>query len=143
MLTKAAESASEWGINTYHGWHLVGLTKKSFDLIGLLDENYYPAYFEELDWCRRRDIWNAQNGGVMTYPHQFLIAGCVGSNIAVHRKMYKQVPWDPQYHGRNYYIAKWGGNGPDEKFVIPFNGEQPHTIPPRDGAACIPGVCSS
>jgi hypothetical protein len=45
VLAEAAEKASEWGVNTYHGWHLVGMTKKSFDLIGKFDENYYPAYF--------------------------------------------------------------------------------------------------
>ncbi len=142
VLTKVAESASAWGINTHHGWKLMGLTKKSFDVVGLFDENYYPAYFEELDWLRRRDLWNVRYEGRMQYPHGFVLAGVWGNNIAVYRQQVGQVPWDPQYHGRKYYIAKWGGNGPDEKFIVPFNGKPPSCIPPREGAACLPGVCS-
>jgi hypothetical protein len=142
VLEQAAEQASEWGINTYHGWKLVGLTKRSFGLIGEFDENYYPAYFEELDWCRRRDLWNTQSSERMTYPHNFLLAGTWGNNIAIHRQMAGQVPWDPQHHGRAYYIAKWGGDGGHERYSVPFGGDIPHDIPPRAGALCIPGVCS-
>jgi hypothetical protein len=140
VLPRAAKQASEWGINTYHGWKLIGLTRRSFEVVGLFDENYYPAYFEDLDWCRRRDIWNHRNGGEMNYPHAFVLAGTWGNNIAVHRQMAGRVPWDPQHVGRAYYVAKWGGNGPNERFSIPFGGEFPHDVPPR--TPCIPGVCT-
>src|ERR1700758_2399570 len=46
-----------WGADVIesdgHSWHLIALHRRCFEQVGYFDENFYPAYFEQIDWCRR------------------------------------------------------------------------------------------
>ena len=140
VLVDAAQKASRWGVMSYHNWHLMGITKEAFDLLGAFDENYYPAYYEESDWMRRKDVYNATHDGEVFQPTVHIYCGCQGNNITYRRGVVNVAPWDPNFSGKLYYMAKWGGDGGQERFVIPFDGKEPHSVPER--TPCIPGVCT-
>lgn len=39
------------------GWHLVAMHRRLFDNVGLFDENFYPAYWEDNDFGYRVKLW--------------------------------------------------------------------------------------
>jgi GT2 family glycosyltransferase len=99
-----------------------GLTRRGFDKLGWVDENYYPAYLEDGDYWRRVQLANATVASADTHmihgeaPHW-------GSSTIFSDKVFAKVVSDG--HGRNwqYHIKKWGGRreGNTEKFQHPFN----------------------
>ena len=90
------------------------------DKIGLFDEGFYPAYFEDNDYirriqlkgCKQKILHNARyihhDNGSATLKEQ------KRRNIAKdHDKNFRR--------NRDYYIKKWGGLPGKEKFTKPFN----------------------
>lgn len=50
----AALDPGKWGATPPPaGWHTAILTTELFDLIGVFDENFFPAYYEDADMIRR------------------------------------------------------------------------------------------
>ncbi|KKL63663.1 hypothetical protein LCGC14_2172860 [marine sediment metagenome] len=107
-----------WGSNiieaTGHSWHLIALHRNLFEEIGLFDENFYPAYFEQVDWCYRLKMVGKESG----WPHAWLNALSQGS--ALHLPAVS-CPADPLLQ---YYREKWGGDKGEEKFKLPY-GDKP------------------
>jgi GT2 family glycosyltransferase len=99
--------------------HNLCLYKKSvMDAIGYIDTGFYPAYYSDNDYARR-----GVNAGLKT---------CALSNsVYFHfwsRTLHQgtSVSNDKYFNNnRKYYIMKWGGDFGKEKWLVPFNGENP------------------
>jgi hypothetical protein len=105
------------------GWHLIAFSKKAIELAGKFDENFYPAYYEDLDYSWRlkmayedldpthnisnSPIWHKEIVDVMIagFAHGVTLGG-------VRADTTKLV---------QYYIQKWGGETGRERFMRPFN----------------------
>ena len=88
------------------------------DAIGYIDTGFYPAYYSDNDYARR-----GVNAGLKT---------CALSNsVYFHfwsRTLHQgtSVSNDKYFNNnRKYYIMKWGGDFGKEKWLVPFNGENP------------------
>ncbi len=94
-----------------HAWHCTVLGKKMVEQVGLFDENFYPAYFEDNDWGRRlflqrrglegfdEDTYDQSN--LAWLPMKAKSQGDASSIKAGIRVSTKKL--------LNYYIEKWGG----------------------------------
>jgi GT2 family glycosyltransferase len=119
-------------------WHLCGfnfflLNRRTIDSIGWFDENFYPAYNEDIDYkyrcklARMRVVHIDGAGGehvgsatINSNPDYF------ASNKETHRK------------NSDYYRSKWGGDCSHERFVRPYNNpEYDHTWWPVPGESVI------
>jgi GT2 family glycosyltransferase len=89
--------------------------------VGMFDENFYPAYFEDNDHSRRVALSNAK---AVSVPGFKAIHGeapnwgscTINSNPTLQRKnaiTFRNL--------RDYYIEKWGGEPGKEKFITPYN----------------------
>lgn len=88
------------------------LVKKDFlDKVGLFDENFIPAYFEDNDMHRRINLLNYKAGCVSSASYYHYASGTQKSNEF--HQMFES--------NRNYYIRKWGNVPGQETFIMPFN----------------------
>ena len=110
-------------VNTSMGWNIHGITKHGLDVMGFLDENFYPCYYDDTDMDYRHTL--AQRKKLVSYPEQgeFHIHAHHEGSATV-----KNLPPDKaermgQAFTRNieYYIRKWGGPQCQEKWERPFN----------------------
>lgn len=109
---------SFWGADVIeadgHSWHLVALHRRLFDLVGLFDENFWPGYFEQIDWCRRLHVLGREGA----WPRVWVNALSQGSGMAL---SHTDCPAGPLL---DYYREKWGGDKGEEAFVMPW-GDKP------------------
>lgn len=119
-LIDQLDQANEWGIETIdNGWHLVGFTRATLELVGLFDDGFWPAYFEDTDYLYRMGLAGVnsprENGRSQPYVRvdvdkgrnaQALVDGLVSIDMgAIERR----------------YVAKWGGKQGSERFRTPWN----------------------
>lgn len=94
--------------------------KRLFDKVGMFDEQFWPAYFEDNDFHRRMTL-----SGIVTearamgrYDHvnkgSQTVATFTRAEKMEHNKRFEA--------NRDRYVAKWGGLPHHEKFVEPYNG---------------------
>jgi len=93
------------------------ISNKCVDSIGLFDENFHPAYFEDCDYARRfllkdREITKIHN---CDYIHDH--------STTMKKYNHEQLQ---EHHARFaanklYYIHKWGGEPHQEIYNNPFN----------------------
>lgn len=97
------------------GWHLIAFRRRVFDVVGRFDENFYPAYWEDLDFA-----WRVKLGFGLDPPYwsKFdqvdAICSEYGHGVTRGRVV---VPTDDLIA---YYLTKWGGFGL-EAWPHPFN----------------------
>lgn len=110
-------------IDTNYGWNAGGITRAGVEAIGYLDENYYPAYYEDCDYNRRHFL--ARKLGRLSYPadgHCQIFAHHEGSSTgrALPPEQYNRLA---RAFERNveYHVRKWGGAQCHETFEHPFN----------------------
>jgi GT2 family glycosyltransferase len=108
------------------GWHCVAIRKSCVDMIGNMDENFFPAYYEDTDLgtrlilareiykkpfiIHRLDVDSAENRGFALSVNSGTIPGINSIND---KRLY------------DYYVAKWGGPPGHETFKTPFNSGKP------------------
>lgn len=97
-----------------HSWHLIAIHRRLFELIGLFDENFWPGYFEQIDWCTRLRILGREGA----WPKVWVNALSQGSALAIE---HTDCPAPPLLE---YYRQKWGGDKGEEPFVLPW-GDKP------------------
>lgn len=115
----------EWQINDHpdamvlecngHSWHLITFRRDVFDLIGTFDGNFYPGYFEAVDFGHR--LLLAGIPGKMHNSWQTAWVNAMSRAVAGHLDMV-DVSADPLL---DYYRFKWGGDKGNEKFKTPFD----------------------
>lgn len=91
-----------WGMRTPLAWHAHIVGRRCVEEVGMFDERFWPAEYEDTDYMRRMALAG--------YPYDSLpIAGTygmysLGTSIAGHMGL---APKSEQ--PRLHYIAKWGG----------------------------------
>lgn len=101
-----------------------------FEKIGYFDENFYPAYYEDMDHWYRGTLVGVVRVGVPSFKR---LHGYT-DDPADNSKKSNTIKFDPEIHRKNkmtslnnhhYYIKKWGGRPHEEKFKTPFNKDLP------------------
>lgn len=94
-----------------HSWHLIAIHRSVFEKVGLFDENFYPAYFEQIDFCYRMRMLDLEG----SWPRVWVNA--LSQGVAIANETIR-VPAAPLLA---YYAHKWGGAKGEERFKIPFD----------------------
>ena len=99
--------------NSEMNWSSYILTVEAWKRVGGFDENIFPAYFEDNDFCYKLRL-----AGIDRINTSYL-------NPAIYRNS-MTIAKDPTLNqdfmkNRQYYIDKWGGIPSEEKFTKPFN----------------------
>lgn len=107
-----------------HSWHLIAFHRRVFEKIGLFDENFYPGYFEAIDFGYRMRL-NGMEGG---WPRVWVNALSQGDALHIdhgtasdHLQVTEAVH-NPATPLLDYYRLKWGGDKGEERYILPFNG---------------------
>lgn len=96
-----------------HSWHLVAIHRSVFERVGLFDENFYPGYFEAIDFAQRMRMV-----GNVDWPRAWVNAMSVATGAAL------DIISCPAGPLLDYYKLKWGGEKGQETYVRPF-GDKP------------------
>lgn len=96
-----------------HSWHLIALHRTCFEQVGLFDENFYPAYFESIDWCYRLRMIGWEQGFIRVWVN------ALSQGSALHN----QIVSTPARPLLDYYAEKWGGKKGEETFVQPYGSK--------------------
>jgi len=103
-------------LTSHFHWSVFLLSKDCYETIGLFDEIFYPAYYEDNDYARR----------ISLKPE---IAKRWGQDIRldpVIKRNSMTIKKDPQINknfslNQEKYIKKWGGMPDKEKYKTPYN----------------------
>jgi GT2 family glycosyltransferase len=97
-----------------HETACAAIPRQALERVGYFDENFTPAYYEDVDWLRRAKLAG------LPVEH-------VGGVGATHQDSasLQHVPSE-QHHkqfraNRSYYLKKWGGDRGEERWSVPFN----------------------
>lgn len=117
-----------YGLETQHGWHCIAIGRKTLETIGLFDENFYPAYYEDSDYIRRMELAGIHNpmSATARLPKVEIAAGYQGNAHAVKNGVNVNMQ-----ACRDYFVDKWGKDPRyeaqaqrDELFKYPFNNPE-------------------
>jgi GT2 family glycosyltransferase len=94
-------------------WSVFLISIETYSKVGLFDEKFFPAYFEDCDYQYRMFLNNIS----VDFP-RFLIPEIYRTSCSI-----KENPnLNKNYRiNRQYYIQKWGGEPNQELFTKPFN----------------------
>jgi GT2 family glycosyltransferase len=91
--------------------------------VGLFDENFWPAYFEDSDMMYRMKLGGYINKEVIK-EHDPCIHHEESATLKAQRLLGLNKEHDNNFNkNKNYYINKWGGEPHYEVYKIPFNKE--------------------
>ncbi len=98
------------------GYACIAINPVAIDVLGCLDENFFPLYCEDDDYCYRAELAGLSEGNCPETSVLHLGSACINTDLALREQNYLT-------HGRNleYYRRKWGGAGHDEQFTRPFD----------------------
>jgi GT2 family glycosyltransferase len=100
-------------LNSFMNWSSWILSVEAYKKIGNFDENFFPAYFEDNDYCYRMRLNEFER-----YNTDYL-------NPVVYRNsqtILKDSSLNQNFNkNRQYYASKWGGLPSEETFITPFN----------------------
>lgn len=114
-----------WLASWFHFWCM---RLSAIPKIGLFDENFMPAYYEDNDCLRR--IQQAGLQVVHMREHAFEMNGRMVPGVGAVALHSQTINSDPEYaalnyhtfhENQNYYLRKWGGQPEYETFANPFN----------------------
>lgn len=121
------ESEVVWLFKGYNFWCL---RLSAIPKIGLLDENFMPAYHEDHDLTYRISI-SGFDPVVWFYPHPVQHNGRELPGINAEHLGSQTIMSDSKYrllngkisstYNKDYYITKWGGAYGYEQFKVPYN----------------------
>lgn len=98
------------------GFSCCAWNMKAFERVGLFDEYFYPFYFMDADWKRRALLLDLKPVTVV-----------MPDVIHTGSKTITDVPGEAEWlagafdNTLSYYLAKWGGNQKQERYLTPFN----------------------
>lgn len=126
LAAKIESEQDAWGIDTQHGWHCIALSRKVFAAVGLFDETFFPAYYEDTDFIRRMELAGIHSP-VAAYPSKLLKIDIDATCVEV-AHAYKSGVHVDFLANRAYFIKKWGAESSyksqssrDKLFPFPFN----------------------
>lgn len=121
------------------GWHLIAIARTTLERVGLFDENFYPAYYEDLDYGLRIRLGFGIDyiPGVESWP-KVMVAATLES--AAHGIELAGVKGDGNMLSA-YYEMKWGGPSGHETFDTPWGAGAATGLawwPPRGHTLALP-----
>lgn len=127
-----AQTGDEWAIEagpcptdpTYgFGWHCIAFPRRTFDRVGLFDENFWPAYYEDLDFGHRIRCASGWEVGQDPMWPKVDVDATLAS--VAHGHKLGGIAIDPHKLAA-YYEAKWGTmpGSSDRVFSTPFGDPQ-------------------
>jgi hypothetical protein len=90
-------------------------TPSLIEKVGLLDENFFPGYYEDNDYKRRIQLANAE------VVHCPLFNTHDRSSTLNSSTKFKKKNQYTFHKNCEYYVEKWGGTPTQEKYETPFN----------------------
>lgn len=119
FLALLDENADAWVVQASApvNWHCMAWHRRTFEAVGLWDENFWPVYGEDGDMAYRiacampPDSWRNVDvdAWVTMYGHSVKLAGVQVDHARIWR----------------YYERKWGGLSGAETYTTPFNTGHP------------------
>jgi hypothetical protein len=106
---------------TMEGWHVVGISKKVVDKIGLIDTNFWPGYLEDSDYYRRMRIAGVTHGALHV-PE--VSVPSIGTAVGAGAKVNLPKLMD-------YFIEKWGAGPNEDGYQLPFKDKPLDYFPNR------------
>lgn len=118
-----------------HGFSCMILNRVAIDVVGMFDENFFPAYNEDLDYSYRARLANLM--AVMATTNIVHI-GSAAIKASPLLRAQNHVT-----HGKNdeYWKRKWGAPKPNTAYIRPFscNVYHPYYISPESRRTPYPG----
>ena len=107
------------------------IKRETIEKIGLFDEAFYPAYFEDNDYHYRMKL-----EGYVAHCLYYCPYFHFGSRTMAVSKKYAAYSRMRYGKNREYFVRKWGGKPGQEKYKEAFDGKPPKEIkipaePPR------------
>ena len=113
-----------------HGHSFFVVTKLGIETVGLFDENFYPAYCEDVDYSRRMKVLNVPALDVQGINSKHGEAPSWGSMTIYSDDDRRELNGVSHEMNWRYYEFKWGSRvWGNETFVHPYNDE---TLTARD-----------
>lgn len=94
-------------------WSSFIISKHTIKKIGWFDENFFPAYYEDNDFCYRMQL-----AGITRDQSYFLNPKIYRNSMTIIKAPSLNANFE---NNRQYFIKKWGGEPTKEKFKTPFN----------------------
>lgn len=121
-LTEVLESNLDAAVilcaSQFAAFYITDVARKK---VGLFDENFYPAYFEDMDYVRRVGLVGAKMIYVDEVKPVHGEAPYWGeSTVRASQDLHKKRLITTDNLGK-YYREKWGGDPGKEKYCRPFN----------------------
>lgn len=105
-------------IQTILGYSCFVINTIALHKIGLFDENFYPAYYEDCDYDYRVRL-AGYNPPQIDFP-----VNHIGSySISTLEPEPKNEFWQMFTRNQNFYIQKWGGLNGEETYTKPFGNQ--------------------
>jgi GT2 family glycosyltransferase len=115
IITCAGPHERQGRVLPSHGYSCFAVNRISIDTIGCFDENFFPAYYEDLDYARRAGLAGLAEGNcpdtAVTHEGSATIRRDPGIS--------KQTAHTLTLNSR-YYARKWGGEPGRERHEHPF-----------------------
>lgn len=112
-------------------WHLIAFPRRTLEVVGQFDENFWPRDFEDLDYSYRIQL--AAKADHPLRQRIWPLASVEATAESIHHSItLAGVEGDGRDSAR-YYERKWGGPTNEEQFGTPFNTSWPITWWPRAG----------
>ena len=97
------------------------LRRRVFDKIGMFDEAFSPAYFEDNDYAYRMKLAGIKTMTVplagMNHVGSATLKSFSGDEMKQHHASFEAL--------RKLYVRKWGGQPGHEVFTAPYDGKGP------------------
>ncbi len=127
LLDATLEKNPDAGIICGNGYNAFLMTESGLKTAGYLDENFYPAYFEDCDHFRRVALSGTKAVGVPGFQIIHGEAPNWGSSTVKSDANYNKKNGITYQSNQGYYVKKWGGLPGKETFKTPFNKDVPMT----------------
>jgi GT2 family glycosyltransferase len=131
LLDDAYEKNPDAAMVFGDGYNVYLMTQQAVEKIGFMDENFYPAYYEDCDHWRRGVLSGLKLVGVPGFKHVHGEVGdphggssTVRSDADLNRKN-----GVTSKNNHDYFVRKWGGEpGSKHLHKTPYNKDVPVTF---------------
>jgi GT2 family glycosyltransferase len=119
-----SDHLNSYGVFHAHANNCFAITPHCIDAVGLFDENFYPAYLEDVDFNRRCELAGVNRCDI---PNLNILHGDPPDARGTHGS--RTINSDPilarengRTHANNfdYYQEKWGGMPGQETLRLPY-----------------------
>jgi GT2 family glycosyltransferase len=124
-VAEALASHQDASIVCAFGYNVFVLTEAGRDRAGLFDENFYPAYYEDIDHFRRIALSGAKAVDAPGFKCVHGEAPSWGSTTVNSNPEFQRKNGVTFGNLRDYYVRKWGGEPGKETFGRPFDRDLP------------------